>query len=347
MNRIEQVLLEASAALGLEELGLTSDLQTTLLTPRFPTSRHVVALVHAPGDRLPRAVAKVPRRPGDDAGVRTEVAALDALASLAGGQAPGVPRVLGTLHVDGRTMLVQTAVTGVPLEPARVAADVDGAVSAGVRFLSGLPVVRSAEENRDWYERLITVPLDDLLRLAPLDGETARLCELTHALLAPLRDTPLPGVFEHGDLSHPNLFLSADGTSLEVIDWERAVENGLPGHDLVFFAQYVSQCRGGAATRADQLAAFDEAFCGPEAWAGPVLERHLSDRGVPSVDAALLVLAGWARTAATLTSRLAADRPGQGSAVAVAELVRADRDVALWRHALRRAEQGELLRSAV
>ena len=343
MNLIEQVLLDRFDELGLAALGFGRQLQTTLLTPRFPTSRHVVALVFSGGDLRPRAVAKMPRRPLDDSGVRTEARVLGLLESLAAGPVRGVPAVLGTVDVDGRTMLVETAVHGPALDPAQVLRNPDRSVTAGVRFLSELPVIRGAEDNLDWYARALTQPLADLAHLAPDNGEIESLCARTHAVLKPLRDVPLPGVVEHGDMSHPNLFLNEDGSSLLVIDWERATVDGLPGHDLVFFLQFVSQCRHGAVTRPAQLAAFDDAFVGPAGWARPVLAGHLVERGVSPELSGLLVVAGWARTAASLVSRLGAGNPTGGSeATALAEALTSDRDVALWRHALDQAEQGRL-----
>jgi aminoglycoside phosphotransferase (APT) family kinase protein len=343
MNLIEQVLIERFEELGLAPLGFGRRLQSVVLTPRFPTSRHVVALVFSDGDPRPRVVAKIPRRSRDDDGVRTEARVLRLLKSLAADAVPGVPAVLGTVDVDGRTMLVETAVHGVALDPAQVLRNPDGAVTAGVRFLAGRPMIRRAEDNTNWYAGALTQPLAALARLAPPEGEIESLCARTHAVLEPLRQVPLPAVVEHGDMSHPNLFLTEDRSSLLVIDWERATVEGLPGHDLVFFLQYVSQCMRGAVTRPDQLAAFDDAFVGPGGWARPVLATHLAERGVSPDLAGLLVLASWARTAASLVPRLGAGGPAGGSeATALAEALTADRDVALWRHALDRAEQRRL-----
>jgi Phosphotransferase enzyme family len=342
-NLVAKALIEHADDLGLAALGLDDRLQTALLTPRFPTSRHVVALVFAGGDRRPRVVAKVPRRPGDDAGVRTEAQILRRLQLLGGHAVPGVPSVLGTPDVDGRTMLVETAVEGTALDLAEVVRDVPRAVRAGAAFVSRLPVVRLAQDNGNWYETALTAPLEALTRLAGPGSEIAALRTRTHAVLGPLRDVALPAVFEHGDLGWPNLFLAEDGRTLLVIDWERATEDGLPGHDLTFFLQYLSQCVHGFDPRTTLLTAFDRAFVGPRAWALPTLREHLADRGVsPRLDG-LLIVATWARAAATLVSRLgAAQQEGVASAAAVREAVVQDRDVVLWRHALRRAEDGDL-----
>jgi aminoglycoside phosphotransferase (APT) family kinase protein len=344
VNLIERTLVERFDALALAGAGLDRRLHTVLVTPRFPTSRHVVALLFSGRDRRPSAVAKVPRRRLDDAGIHTEARILNHLGSLPGGPLPGVPTVLGVVDVDGRAMLVETAVDGAALDPALVQRDPNRALSAGADFVSRLPVVRSAQDNPDWYARTIAEPLADLARLVPLDGETEGWATRTHEVLAPLRREPLPAVLEHGDLSHPNLFLAQDGRSLQVIDWERATLDGLPGHDIVFFLQYLSQCRQHATTRPEQLAAFDDAFLSAQGWARTVVASDLSRRGVAPEMAGPLVLAGWARTAGTLAERLRADGEVTGSsAAALADAFRADRDVALWRHALLRAEEGRLL----
>jgi hypothetical protein len=136
MNLVERILLEHFDSLRLADAGLGRDLQTVLVTPRFPTSRHVVALILASRDPRPRAVAKIPRRHLDDAGVLTEAEILRCLEDLAGGPLPGVPRLLGTVDADGRTMLVETAVDGVALDPTLVVRDIDGAVAAGCEFVS-------------------------------------------------------------------------------------------------------------------------------------------------------------------------------------------------------------------
>lgn len=342
MNVIERALLDHRDELGLAALGLDDRLQTALLTPRFVTSRHVVAMVFAEGDPRPRAIAKIPRMPGDDAGVATEARILRRLASLSGTAVPGVPVVLGTTEVGGRMMLVETAVSGAPFGQAQVVRDLDRAVAAGARFAANLPQVLSPSENTGWYDDVLRAPLDRLSRQIGREADVAELCARTHTVLAPLRRVPLPAVIEHGDLSFPNLFFAEDTGELLVIDWERANDRGLPGHDLIFFLQFLSQCLHGFATPEEQIGAFDRAFVGVGAWARPVLDQHLAGSGVHPELSGLLIVASWARTAATLADRLGAHpETDHGDAAAVAML--AERDVTLWRHALDRAEDGGLL----
>ncbi|MFP3462269.1 aminoglycoside phosphotransferase family protein [Arthrobacter globiformis] len=299
-----------------------------LLTPQFVTSRHVVALVFARDARQPVLVVKIPRRPGDNGGVRREADVLRQLRSAGGGGMPGIPEVVGLLDVGPHCVLVETALAGAQLDPRQVAGDLAGAVEAGTSFLSQLPRTLPADSNKEWYERKIRRPLHGLSRMLPGDGEVGSLVERTHKVLAPLRSVQLPAVVEHGDLSHPNLFLPDSG-QLQVVDWERASSDGVPGHDLVFYLQYLSESFEHAFTRSNQLKAFDKAF-GPAGWGREPLREHLQMRGVDQDLIPLLIIATWARSAATLADRLLVQEDQSAGQVRAA--VFSDRDFWLWRH---------------
>jgi hypothetical protein len=342
VNLIERVLREHATELGLAELGLGRELATAVLTPRYTTSRHVVGLVWGTG-REPRVVVKIPRRPGDNAGVRQEAAILGRLADAAGRPLAGAPRLLGLIEQDGHDVLVETVVRGTPLDSDAVRRDRDAAVSAGVGFVSSLPVTRAAADNGDWYDRVVGRPLRDLVDLVPGDPELRRLAEHTHAFLEPLRQVAVPAVVEHADLSHPNLFLDDAGV-LQVIDWERSTLDGMPGHDLVFYLGYLGEAGRLAFTPAQKRQAFDATFVGPGAWARPVLRAHLEHRGLAAALLPQVVLATWARSAATLVARLVPEDGGAPAAqehrptpAQLATAVAQDRDVLLWRHAVERS----------
>ncbi|KUM33513.1 aminoglycoside phosphotransferase family protein [Arthrobacter sp. EPSL27] len=330
MNFIDSLLRGHYEEWRLAETGLVPEWATVLITPQFTTSRHVVGLVFAAGARRPSLVVKVPRCPGDNEGVQREADMLRQLSARSGGQVTGIPRVVATLDVGERTALVETALTGAPLDPHRVAADLPGAVALGVDFVDALPCTRTGPDNRDWYERTVERPLEALASLLPRDTEVPALVQRTHHLLSPLKRSPLPAVFEHADLSHPNLLVCPDGR-LQVMDWERASLYGVPGHDLVFYLQYLSESADMAFSRVAQLAAFDKAF-GPGGWALEPLRAHLLLREVDPDLLPLLVIATWARSASTLAYRLASeDSPEPGSAQ-LRTAVLEDRDFWLWRH---------------
>jgi aminoglycoside phosphotransferase (APT) family kinase protein len=330
VNLIDSLLQDRHQEFELDRYGIGRHWATVLLTPRFVTSRHVVALIFAIGAREPSLVVKVPRQPGDNDGVRREAAVMGQLRALGMGSEHGVPEVVGLFDVGAYTVLVETAVTGAPLDPKRVAADLAGAVSAGADFVAALPCTNTAPANGDWYQRTIGRPLGGLASLLPMDAEVTALVERTHEMLAPLRSVQLPAVFEHGDLSHPNLFLQPNGR-LQVVDWERSRTDGLPGHDLVFYLQYLSESNEQAFTRIPQLAAFDKAF-GPAGWALAPLRTHLQLRGVNSELLPLLIIATWARSAATLAYRLEGQAVPEQRRARMRAAVLADRDFWLWRH---------------
>ena len=330
MSFVDQFLRDHFEEFALDRYGLGRRWETLLLTPRFTTSRHVVALVFPSRGSDPALVVKIPRQPGDSSGVRREAAMLDQLSAAV--DSPGVPRLVGIRDEGQYTVLVETALTGIPLDPRRVAADLPSAVAAGTGFVGSLPCTHAATDNPDWYQRAVAVPLAALERLAGPDAQTGRLVERTHQLLEPLRTTQLPAVIEHGDLSHPNLLVKP-GSGLQVMDWERSLTDGVPGHDLVFYLQYLSESSEQAFARAAQIAAFDKAF-GQDGWALDPLSRHLGVRGVDASLLPLLVITTWARSTATLADRLAQEAeadPSQGKEKVRAAL-EADRDYWLWRH---------------
>lgn len=330
MSFVDQFLRDHFEEFALDRYGLGRRWETLLLTPRFTTSRHVVALVFPSRGSDPALVVKIPRQPGDSSGVRREAAMLDQLSAAV--DSPGVPRLVGIRDEGPYTVLVETALTGIPLDPRRVAADLPSAVAAGTGFVGSLPCTHAATDNPDWYQRAVAAPLVALERLAGPDAQTGRLVERTHQLLEPLRTTQLPAVIEHGDLSHPNLLVKP-GSGLQVMDWERSLTDGVPGHDLVFYLQYLSESSEQAFARAAQIAAFDKAF-GQDGWALDPLSRHLGVRGVDASLLPLLVITTWARSTATLADRLAQEAeadPSQGKEKVRAAL-EADRDYWLWRH---------------
>jgi len=330
MSFVDQFLRDHFEEFALGQYGLGSRWETLLLTPRFTTSRHVVALVFPSRGSEPALVVKIPRQPGDSSGVRREAAMLDQLSAAV--DSPGVPRLVGIRDQGPYTVLVETALTGIPLDPRKVAADLPAAVAAGTGFVGSLPCTHAATDNPDWYQRTVAAPLAALERLAGPDAQTGRLVERTHELLEPLRAARLPAVVEHGDLSHPNLLVKP-GSGLQVMDWERSLPDGVPGHDLVFYLQYLSESTEQAFARDAQIAAFDKAF-GPGGWALDPLSRHLGVRGVEASLLPLLVITTWARSTATLADRLAQEAeadPSQGKDKVRAAL-QADRDYWLWRH---------------
>ncbi|HLM65790.1 MAG TPA: aminoglycoside phosphotransferase family protein [Acidimicrobiales bacterium] len=314
-----------------------------LLTPWFEASRHVVAIVLRRG--TPACVVKIPRRPGDDSGIRRETESLRRLPALSPAAADRAPRVLAAADAaapdaaadphaaDGCPALVEEALAGEALGPERVRASPARALRVGMALVDVMPVTGNTLADAGWYHRLFEAPLERFRRDAPAEIRPGELVARTHERLRPLRGALIPLVFEHGDLGHPNLVLRPGGR-LAALDWERSEERGLPGHDAVFLLTYLAEARRGAFAIDDRLRSFDAAFLGTAAWARDALAGHLARRQVDEALLPPLLLACWARSACGLLDRLAGSGSGSDDgAVAVdAEVVLQDRDVTLWRH---------------
>ena len=314
-----------------------------LVTPWFEASRHVLCLYMDSRGSL-TAVAKMPRRPGDIHGIRHEAEVLRALArteALAG----HLPVVL-ELSVAAKPYLLETALRGKAADPGTVRTHGDGILEAGLDFIARLPTTSSTTSDTTWFTRLIEEPLSDIATRVALPSMPA-LVQETLVRLEPLRHRSLPLVAEHGDLSHPNLMLDKRGHLLAV-DWERSNLRGVPGHDLFFLLQYVAEARHNVFERAGQLAAFDNAFVGPTAWAQPWVQRYVGRLGLNAEILPALLLATWARSSAGLATRIAPPKEGMPTenpsreSDTLAAAFTEDRDHALWIHALARFD--ELLR---
>lgn len=215
---------------------------TTLLTPRFGSSRHVIALL---GDMLGDTVGgmvgaglvvKTSRVPGDDEQLEREA---HGLASVDGPQ-PLRPTLVADTEWAGHRWVVQTRVDGEPLARRHVIAAPDRWLVAAERWLAELPVGASSVPDEDGrIERLVTPALVLLAACADADPALRPLVADAERAVERVRRTPLPVVAEHGDFRPPNLVI-VGADSIGAVDWELAERAGLPMHDLVFFHAFVA-----------------------------------------------------------------------------------------------------------
>lgn len=309
-----------------------------LVTPWFEASRHVVCLYLDPATAVPVAVAKLPRRPWDVGGIRHEAGVLRDLARRTDALAGRAPAVRD-LVLEGRPYLLESAVVGAAVGPEAVRSTPRETIEQALGLLAAMPTTGTTGQDPTWFARLVEQPLTDVAANVALAG-VPRLVDETLAHLEALRGADLPLVFEHGDLGHPNLVLGAHG--LGAVDWERAEPYGLPGHDLCFFLQYAAESLRRTFERPGQLRAFDDAFTGPRAWARPWLQRYARERGLDDSWWPALILTSWARSSAGLLRRLGPGGPRSPEASTpvsdggLAAAFEADRDLALWRHAVDR-----------
>ena len=346
MNLVERVLATRREQLGLDRLGLPSELSCVFVTPRFRTSRHVIALVAPAGSDRPSLVAKLPRRVDDDAGLRREWANLRRLQELWPEGRGSYPEMLLLDRVDGQPVLVETALRGKALHHRAVRRAPQRTLTLVEGWLDGMPVTGASGDDGAWFDRRLEAPLRAFASQAALGDETRRLVDQTLRIVDPLGGARFPFVFEHGDLTHPNL-LVAPGGHLGVVDWELSQPNGLPVHDYCLFLAFVAFSLSGVHDRDGQVRAFESAFVGPRPWALPLIARRLTRLSVDSRLLVPFVVACWARYVAELLPRLigtvsgaaTADGAGpEGVSDEAAALVRQDRDLALWCCAVQQAE---------
>jgi thiamine kinase-like enzyme len=173
----------------------------------------------------------------------------------------------------------------------------------------------------------------------PLSTDEKQLVAETRRLTRPLQSLDFPLVFEHGDFSSPNLLLRPCG-DLGVVDWESAEPLGLPAADLFFFFSYLAFARDKSESPEDCVAAFHDAFFGPQAWARKYITRYSETLQLPAAILKPLFIACWSRYVAGLVARLndlgAGPRvmPDQETAV----WLRDNRYFHLWRHAVAHAD---------
>jgi hypothetical protein len=312
---------------ALERSGLAAGADTLLLTPRFRTSRHAVALLFPRADARPRLVAKVPRLPGDNEAVATEALVLAELADR-GAPARSVPAVVGFGDVGDRSLLVQSALAGTLLTAAELRSDLDGRLPDVLTWLEQLARATGTTDGVTVWQNSIALPLDAFAAASPRGGEEQALVERTLELTRPLIGAPIRLGVQHGDLSHPNLIVLDDG-GLGVVDWELAELHGLPLQDASYFLAYAVFARARARGVSEELDAFDRAFVRPGGWAARELGAFARRTGVPEELVTPLFVACWARAAASMR-----DRVPSGVADETDRWIRESRYYVLWRHAL-------------
>ena len=247
-------------------------------------------------------VAKLSRLVGDDSGLEREAAHLDAVHRSGVPHLDSIPRLVAFETLDDRRVLVQSALRGEPLVAASLRRGGRERWGAAVMdWLLELPTTQPAKDE-DWYGRLIEEPLGRFRRI--VGGAPAETVDETLERLEPLRVAQIPHVFEHGDLSHPNLIRIAR-RRVGVIDWELAEETGLPAHDLFFFIAWAAAAAAGARERPGQVAAFDSAFFADRAWGWALALAYAERLRLDATLLPLLLIACWARYTARVAVRVA------------------------------------------
>lgn len=286
------------SVIDLDYGGLAVPTHAVLLTPRFPASRHLIFLLADETGSL-RFVAKVPRLASQNDGLEREMKNLALLADSLLAEEARIPTVVGMSESGQRRVLVLTVVAGEPLDPFVVRRNPGAAVALVVDWLDQMPSARGDDSSR--FERLLVGPLTRFAERAAADAEKA-MVDSTLDILEPLRDARLETVFEHGDLSHPNLLVMSDHR-LGVVDWELSEQSGYPVNDLGLFLASASFALERAWTPDRQRAAYQRAF-EDGGWAIRAAEGYVARRDIALEHLSRLLLACWARYVANTFERL-------------------------------------------
>jgi aminoglycoside phosphotransferase (APT) family kinase protein len=312
------------------------EVSAVMLTPRFPASRHVVVPILSARRAQPVLVAKLPRLEDDTGGLEREAAALRVLSERREGLATA-PRVVAFEKYDRRLILLETWLTGSPVNAATIRRRTERSLTEVFEWLQEIAVGGDTGPRPPaaWYRRLLEEPLLRFASLFPSDGDEARLVEQTLELLAPLSVAEIPLVIEHGDLNPPNLIRLADGR-LGIVDWEAAEPEGLPFLDLFFFLSFVTFSLHEARTIPEHIAALDEDFATRRRWEAPVVDYALQ-LGVDRALIPALFVACWARYTSALLFRMVDESDSIGDETR--EWIAGTRFYALWRHVVTHSER--------
>lgn len=344
MNTVLTFLENNRERFELVRYGISGQMTSAILTPRFHASSHIIFLVLAKGNPDPVLVAKMPRRADSRTSIEREAANLQAVQSLRPGGFDSIPRVVAFEEYCGYPILVETALIGRPITPAAVRDRLGPHCEAVTSWLSDL----QGKQNDDplgiagrWFDQLVLPPFSYLDRSFPLSEEEKQVLVKTQEITAPLRKKSLSVVFEHGDLAHPNILLLKDG-KLGVLDWELAMPSGLPLSDLFFFLTFAAFALNNAHTETQYLAAFQNAFFRHNGWTRPYIEEYVQRQALsPDLLTPLFILT-WLRYVVGLLTRLDSSIERQGRHDArTAQWLRANRYFGLWQYSVKHADELE------
>jgi len=194
-------------------------------------------------------------------------------------------------------------------------------------------------KDTNWFTRLATRPLDYFEKTLPQLSVENGLIDRTKRLVSPLNEAVIPLVFEHGDLSSPNILMD-EQNRIGVVDWELAEPEGLPAADLFFFLTYVAFARNKTTKLNDQLQAFHKAFFGDDAWAQPNV-LYYADRFQlsPQLLKPLFILS-WGRYVSNMVSRLEnISNSSTDFEQETAPWLRSNRYFAIWNHSINHLDE--------
>lgn len=213
-----------------DEDALSGTAPWALLTHGDSVDSAVAGLPFPDGARRPEVVAKVGRTSASDGALEREAELLLRL-QRDRPTLSGVPWTRTRGHRAGRSVIVQNALDGVPLERSLKPSTFDRIALEMTDWLIELAGMPVPEPMTSWGGRLVDGPIAAL----PTIGHAPQARDLATRARAALSDLPdLPLVWEHRDLGHWNVVVP-DAGGFAVFDWEFAEPRGLPALDLTWF----------------------------------------------------------------------------------------------------------------
>jgi len=308
-------------------------------TPRFATSRNVIFLIYCADSSDPCLVAKIPRVADDGGFLAREAANLRAVHASRPDGFRSIPRLVAHETYRGTILLIETALLGRVMRPAVFRKHDAHCLQEVLRWISDLHgrTVQRGWAESDEFVRLVQTPLSCLEATLAADAETHGLIASTRDLVAPLRSADVPRVFEHADLSSPNILLMPDGTP-GIVDWELSDPTGLPAIDLFFFLAFVAFARRQAQTPSEFVAAFRDAFFGPNCWSLPYVQQYAERIGLSRAILKPLFVLCWCRYLAHVANRMQTDHTETLSDPRNGSRLQEDRYWHLWKYTVEHVE---------
>lgn len=336
MNMILEFLKDHRETLRLDQYNLSNKLDCVVIAPRFRASSHLVFLVFSWGNPRPTLVIKVPRLAGFDDSVEREAQNLSAIQASRPEGFSSIPRLVALQENHNRKILIETALSGRSMDPTIVRKNPTKCIENVIDWLMSInqSTCCSARVTPNWFERLVEQPIQCFARKIPLNEEETCLLNHTWEAAEKLREMNLPIVFEHGDLSHPNILLLDQGR-IGVLDWEQAEPLGLPATDLFYFLGYVGFAKYRSRENSDYIPALQSAFFGKDAWARPFIQTYAEKLQLPFASLTPLFLLSWFKYISGLLNRVSPSEPeDQLVRPETVDWIRSNRFYAIWRHAV-------------
>jgi hypothetical protein len=210
-------------------------LSCLLLTGGNRSISKCVALVFAEPDPEPRLAIKFARVPRAVRALKKEEEALTALHSRHG-PITGVPRALSTSAYQSPGLLIETPLVGVPLNRVVCRANFQELATKAADWLAGFAQRTNRGPSINWRMHIAEPAMSAFVDSFGTVADPTLLHRTADDLAAV---GPLPLVAEQRDFSPWNVLIDPHD-AFNVLDWESADLDGMPGADLLYFVTYLA-----------------------------------------------------------------------------------------------------------